>query len=593
MINMTVTNTLVKNILMKSTLMKSTLLKRIYCMALMALLALASSQSWATLSATADRTIIDSNETLQLLVRLDSQALIGEPDFTVIESNFEILSTSRQQQYSRVNGQTQSYTDWNLLLAPKRTGRLLVPSIKYKKDISNAIEITVRKASAASAAGQPVYTETLVDKSEVYIQEQLLLTHRLYTSVRLSDLGLDPLKADDTVMQKVSETQFQKNVAGKNYQVVEIVYALFPQASGKLQIPALRFSAYEASNNRYGGFSARGNRIIRSTDAKTINVMARPDTIDIDNWMPASSIRLDQQWSSPLDQLKVGEPITRNISITAKGLTGAQIMPLSLSESDDYKIYPDQPQLDDSADATGVTGIRRESFALVPNRSGEIILPAVTVRWWDTVRQRMQTAKLKAVTLQVTAAEVSKMDPYNIAPKPPAGANTLPRVSAPETPKSLTAELRSSLPLQLSLAGNALLMLMLLFFWLRRSSTAAPRRDLSGLNTARLELKQLITNIERAARKSDLAPLRDSILAWGRCIFPQQKIKALAEIATLLHDTELQQQFDLLDQALYNNGSEQQPDLKLLVNLIRNAIVPKTDNPQTAKAELKPLYPSS
>ena len=573
--------------------MKSTLLKRIYCMALMALLALASSQSWATLSATADRTIIDSNETLQLLVRLDSQALIGEPDFTVIESNFEILSTSRQQQYSRVNGQTQSYTDWNLLLAPKRTGRLLVPSIKYKKDISNAIEITVRKASAASAAGQPVYTETLVDKSEVYIQEQLLLTHRLYTSVRLSDLGLDPLKADDTVMQKVSETQFQKNVAGKNYQVVEIVYALFPQASGKLQIPALRFSAYEASNNRYGGFSARGNRIIRSTDAKTINVMARPDTIDIDNWMPASSIRLDQQWSSPLDQLKVGEPITRNISITAKGLTGAQIMPLSLSESDDYKIYPDQPQLDDSADATGVTGIRRESFALVPNRSGEIILPAVTVRWWDTVRQRMQTAKLKAVTLQVTAAEVSKMDPYNIAPKPPAGANTLPRVSAPETPKSLTAELRSSLPLQLSLAGNALLMLMLLFFWLRRSSTAAPRRDLSGLNTARLELKQLITNIERAARKSDLAPLRDSILAWGRCIFPQQKIKALAEIATLLHDTELQQQFDLLDQALYNNGSEQQPDLKLLVNLIRNAIVPKTDNPQTAKAELKPLYPSS
>jgi hypothetical protein len=345
---------------------KNTLPKRIYSMALQALLALACSHSWATLTATADRTIIDSNETLQLLVRLDSQALMGEPDFSVIESDFEILSTSRQQQYSRVNGQSQSFTDWNLLLAPKRTGRLLVPSIKYKKDISNAIEITVRKASATSAVEQPVYTETIVDKSEVYIQEQLLLTHRLYTSVRLSDLGLDPLKVDDALMQKVSETQFQKNVAGKNYQVVEIVYALFPQTSGKLQIPALRFSAYEASNSRYGGFNTRGNRIIRSTDSKTIDVMARPAHIDIDNWMPASSIRLDQQWSSPLDQLTVGEPITRNISITAKGLTGAQIMPLSLSESDAYKIYPDQPQLDDSADASGVTGIRRESFALVP-----------------------------------------------------------------------------------------------------------------------------------------------------------------------------------------------------------------------------------
>ena len=577
--------------------MKNNPFKRAYSIALMVGMTLLCSHSWASLTATADRTIIDSNETLQLLVRLDSQALMGEPDFSVIESDFEILSTSRQQQYSRVNGQTQSYTDWNLLLAPKRIGRLLVPSIKYKKDISNAIEITVRKATAASAAGQPVYTETLVDKSEVYIQEQLLLTHRLYTSVRLSDLGLDPLKVDDALMQKVSETQFQKNVAGKNYQVVEIIYALFPQASGKLQIPALRFSAYEASNNRYGGFSARGNRIIRNTDAKTIDVMTRPAHIDIDNWMPASSIRLEQQWSSPLDQLKVGEPVTRNISITASGLTGAQIMPLSLSESDDYKVYPDQPQLGDSADAAGVTGIRRESFALVPNRPGEITVPAVSVRWWNSRKQRMQTATLDAVTLQVAAAEVSAMNPYNSAPTAAVGANSLIIEATPEAPKSLMAELRSSLALQLSVAGNALLLVLLLvlllFVWLGRSSKAAPRRDLSGLNSARLELKQLLTNIERAARKSDLVPLRDSLLAWGRCIFPQQKIKTLAEIAALLDDGQLQQQFDLLDQALYNRSSEQQPDLKLLVNLVRNAIVPKTENPQTAKAELKPLYPSS
>ncbi len=577
--------------------MKNNPFKRAYSIALMVGMTLLCSHSWASLTATADRTIIDSNETLQLLVRLDSQALMGEPDFSVIESDFEILSTSRQQQYSRVNGQTQSYTDWNLLLAPKRIGRLLVPSIKYKKDISNAIEITVRKATAASAAGQPVYTETLVDKSEVYIQEQLLLTHRLYTSVRLSDLGLDPLKVDDALMQKVSETQFQKNVAGKNYQVVEIIYALFPQASGKLQIPALRFSAYETSNNRYGGFSARGNRIIRNTDAKTIDVMTRPAHIDIDNWMPASSIRLEQQWSSPLDQLKVGEPVTRNISITASGLTGAQIMPLSLSESDDYKVYPDQPQLGDSADAAGVTGIRRESFALVPNRPGEITVPAVSVRWWNSRKQRMQTATLDAVTLQVAAAEVSAMNPYNSAPTAAVGANSLIIEATPEAPKSLMAELRSSLALQLSVAGNALLLVLLLvlllFVWLGRSSKAAPRRDLSGLNSARLELKQLLTNIERAARKSDLVPLRDSLLAWGRCIFPQQKIKTLAEIAALLDDGQLQQQFDLLDQALYNRSSEQQPDLKLLVNLVRNAIVPKTETAQTAKAELKPLYPSS
>jgi hypothetical protein len=312
----------------------------------------------------------------------------------------------------------------------------------------------------------------------------------------------------------------------------------------------------------------------------------------MDNWMPASNLRLDQQWSSPPDQLKVGEPVTRNIRITANGLTAAQIMPLSLSESDDYKIYPDQPQLDDSANASGVTGIRRESFALVPNRPGEITLPAVTVRWWDSGKQRMQTAKLNPVTLQVAAAEVSQLNPYNRAPAT-ALTNRLAIESVPEAPKSFATELRSSLPLQISLVSNGLLVALLLLIWLRRSTTVAPARDLTGLNSARLELKQLLTNIERAARKSDLAPLRDSLLAWGRCIFPQQKIKTLAEIASLLDHAQLQQQFDLLDQTLYNNSTEQQPDLKLLVNLVRNVIVPKTASSQATEAELKPLYPSS
>jgi len=577
--------------------LKITTLRKVFLMPLMVMLALACSHSWATLTATADRTVIDSNETLQLLVRLDSQALIGEPEFEVLESDFEILSTSRQQQYSRVNGQAQSYTDWTLLLAPKRIGRLLIPSIKYKNDISDAIEITVRKASSASVSGQPVYTETVVDKSAVYIQEQLLLTHRLYTSVRLSDLSLDDLKIDDAVVQKVSETQFQKNVGGKNYLVVEIIYALFPQVSGKLEIPALRFGAYEASNSRFGGFSARGNRIIRSTDAKTIDVMARPAHIDIDNWMPASKLSLNETWSNKLDQLAVGEPITRTITLSADGLTGAQIQPLSITESDDYKLYPDQAQLDERVDSNGVTGIRRESFALVPNRAGEITLPAITVRWWDTVNQRMQTASLDAVTLQVAAAELNEANPYT---SPAAAANNLqasantaasqPLSSDLQPQQSLLSELRSSLSLQVSLVINLILLALLaLLFW-RRPRTA-PAQNKADVHAARLELKQLLSNIERAAKKSDLAAMRDAIIVWGRCIFPQQRIKTLAEIAILLKEPQLQEQFDLLDQALYNTHHALQPDLKLLVRLLRNAIVPNTEAQQSGQAILQPLYP--
>ena len=157
---------------------------------LMLFILTASTPSWAKLTATADRTVLDSNETLQLLVRFDGQAVTSQPDFDVLKRDFKILSNNRQQQYSISNGRSESYTDWKLTLAPKRIGRLLVPSIKYKKDISDAIEISVRKASPSNTTGQPVYTETLIDKPAVYVQEQLLLTHRLFTSIQLTDLSL-------------------------------------------------------------------------------------------------------------------------------------------------------------------------------------------------------------------------------------------------------------------------------------------------------------------------------------------------------------------------------------------------------------------
>ena len=198
----------------------------------------ASTQSWAKLTATADRTVLDSNETLQLLVRFDGQAVTSQPDFDVLKRDFKILSNNRQQQYSISNGRSESYTDWKLTLAPKRIGRLLVPSIKYKKDISDAIEISVRKASPSNTTGQPVYTETLIDKPAVYVQEQLLLTHRLYTSIQLTDLSMEELVLPGAIIQKVAQNQFQKRVGNKDYMVVEMKYALFPQTSGKLNIPA-------------------------------------------------------------------------------------------------------------------------------------------------------------------------------------------------------------------------------------------------------------------------------------------------------------------------------------------------------------------
>ena len=553
-----------------------------------------SSSSWAKLTATTDRTVLDSNETLQLTLRYNGRASTGEPNFAVLQKDFKILANNPQQQYSIINGRTESSTDWKLVLAPKRSGRLLIPSIRFKQDISNAIELTVRKARPSNATGQPVYTETIVDKSAVYVQEQLLLSHRLYTSIQLTDLSIEEPKIPGAIIQKTSQNQFRKRIGSKDYIVVEVVYAVFPQASGKLDIPAIRISAHQVSNNSQNSFfRSRGNQLVRSTQPKVINVMVKPAHIAADQWMPSSQVQLNQQWSSNLDQLVVGEPVTRTITISAKGLTGAQIQPLSLEPSSDYKVYPDQAQLDEQVAVDGVTGIRRESFALVPNRQGEIALPEITVRWWDTVNQRMQTATLDAIRLDVGPAPANSANSIDST----LAAIEMADISTGQgtEQQSLLNPAGSSRLIQFSLVLNALLLALVAALLLKRSKIAAPKAaNNSPANSPRLKLKQQIKAIEIAAGKKDLAAVREAILAWGRCAFPEAKIKTLDEIAQLCsHSAEPQlwEQFKLLDQSLYNRESSEKADIKLLINLLKKLDTPAAKR-KTSTNGLKPLYPT-
>ena len=550
------------------------------------LLLAVSTLSWAALTATVDRSVIDSNETLQLVIRYDGQVMTGQPDFSPLENDFEILSNNRQQQYSWVNGQSESYTDWTMVLMPKRTGLVLIPSLNFKKNVSNAVEIRVRSASAAAAGAgkQPIYTETLVDKESVYIQEQLVLTHRLYTSVQLSDLSLSDLNVPDVILQKIGDNQYQKTINGRNYLIVEIKYALFPQVAGKLVIPALRFGAYESNGrSQFGGFTNRGTRIFRSTESKIVDVNARPAHIAADQWMPSSEVQLAEQWSTDLNNLTVGEPVTRAIAISAAGLTGAQITPIQIIESDDYRIYPDQPQLQEQAKDSTIVGTRTETLAMVPGRAGEITFPAINVRWWDTVNQRMQTASLAAKTVQVRPGTALAISPATVQPQ----AMESLAIGASEKPSEL------SLLTNLSLAFNALLIAALALLLLKR-----PRSGLAGRTSAEpatpalLSLKQKFKAIEIQADKNNMMGMRDAILVWGRQLFAETPPTILKDLSLLLADLELQQQFTQLDRQLYkDNASGDQLDIQLLLQRLKQQSSFSRKSTATRGQELQSLYP--
>jgi len=529
-------------------------LRRLLIILTLCLATMVASDSYAALTAKVDRTVLDSNETLRAELRYDGQVFTGEPDFGPLTKDFEVLSNSRQQNYSNVNGKTESFTAWTLELRPKRAGILLIPSLTFKKEVSNAIELRVRAAPSNSSANpgtQPIYTETTVDANTPYVGQQIILTHRLYTSVQLRDFALSELAIDKAVLHRLGDTQYQKVINGRNYLVLEVKYAIFPQSEGPLIIPSLRFGAYEVNNrSQFGVFNNRGNQIIRDTEPKSLEVAARPPQASIDGWMPSTSVTMEQRWSGDIDSVTVGEPVTRTITIRAEGLSAAQITPLQEPQGNNYRGYPDQPQLDEIVTTNGLTATRIESLALVPNNSGEITLPAVELIWWDTNSNKRRVASLPSITLQVSPSENNDIAANNNNVME--GAN-----DAMTTLASDASKPKVSFMTNLSLALNALLMTLIVTLLIGRKRKALAARSQQAVlssDSARLNLKQQLRAIESEAKDDNLMAMREAILRWGKTLFAENPPSTLKSLGDLLGNPSISQLFAQLDEQLYQHN---------------------------------------
>ena len=546
-------------------------------------------------TATVDRTQIGVNETFQLALRYEGQVL-KDPDFSALERDFEILNQQQSNQLSIINGKRDSYTVWTLQLLPKHSGKLLIPSLNLHKSVSNAIELTVSDSSPQASSDQKLFIETELDKEKVYVQEQLILTHRLYTRINLNNLASDDLQVSGANQVKLSENQYQKTLNGIPYLVVEIRYALFPQNSGTLDIPSTRFSASIPDNrDPFGGsfFSRGGKKVFLRTDQKQIEVMPRPAAIPLDEWIPSKGVSLTEKWSRPLDELRVGEPVTRTVTLVAQGLTGAQLPPVKIEMGAGYRVYPDQPQMSETTDSNGVMGSRTESLAIVPTQAGEIQLPPVTVRWWDTTSGQERETTIAAKTLNILPAIGTSSQP---------GAPEQPSLQGSENQAlSLLADTTDSTPpLLLYLSSGLNLILLGVIGWLLFQLRSIQRRQptsfsLSTTGDSEQEAFNALKSVSKS-RPFDSDLFQRKLIAWARTFWPQEKIATLSQVANLSDNVDLNKALSELTRSSYGEqptGNDDTGNLTLAKNIVEQLATMRKNRAamdKTTGNNLKPLY---
>lgn len=380
---------------------------------LIVLAALLAPVANADLVATVDRTIISDADLLSLTVRASNETADVEPDFSVLERDFEIVSLQNQRNnsFTIVQGQTTSisYVDYIIRLAPKRMGDLSIPPIQAGNEVTRAIPIRVQKLNAEQRQrmNQYVFFETTVDTNEVYVQGQIIYSVKLfYTEAIGGDFPQPPALQDAVVETLENEKRYESIVSGKRYFVLEKRYAIFPQRSGELVIPRERFNG---SRGR-GGIFARKQPVSAVSEAHTVNVRTIPESFSGENWIPAKVLAAKESWTEETPVFRVGEPVNRSITLSAIGLSSTALPAMDEITVENAKVYADPPATENRISEEGISALQVTTIGIVPTAEGELYLPEIRIPWWNTQTNREEVAIVPAATFTVLPSTTAVAD---------------------------------------------------------------------------------------------------------------------------------------------------------------------------------------
>ncbi len=533
------------------------------------LLCTATAQA-AELTASVDRSRLNSGETVELTLETSDVTQFGKPDLTPLEPLFEVRGTRQVNQLNTLNGDNRATTRWIITLLPKENGSVVIPPLQLGDVQSQPITVQVVESDTRAEKNNPnpVFIEVSLDQSSVYVQAQAILTLRIYHSVSLyDDSSLTPLQIADARIEQLGDMRtYEKDINGVRHGVIEMRYAIYPQHSGLLLIAPQTFSATLVDTQPSQDATAQGpkpGKLLRVNSAEiALTVKPKPLTYPADApWLPARSLSLSESWNPEPEHIQVGDSLTRSLTLKVEGLASSQLPALPGTEANGLRRYPDQPVLSNQSGERGLIGSREEREALVPSRSGSIELPTVDVVWWNTFEDHLEHTSLPARTLQVANNPSLQVDT-------PAG--TL-QANAVDNDVLWWWKLSTLILACTTLLGFGL-------WWRARWQPAVHRAAQTGPSP-----RTLLDDIKRACQANDPQATRQALDAWAR-----QQPETLADMAARF--VPLSDALDGLNGALYSETGQhwQGEDLWRAIRTIPAA--ERVQDP-VGDSGLPPLYP--
>jgi hypothetical protein len=269
--------------------------------------------------------------------------------------------------------------------------------------------------------------EAEVSNERPYKNEPFIYTARLTSKKNLVNLQFNKSDIKDAMVENNGEPKiYNKIVNGMRVDVIEFSYLITPLKAGVLHIPpasiqggipikrkAQSRSLFDRDFDPFlmmQGFD-QIEPFMLQTQVTAIDV--QPAVSGMVPWLPASFLKIEEIWDES-QPIQAGDPFTRSFKITAEGMKSGQIPSLNDLQVKDalFQVYADTPELGDEIKNGQVHSYRKEVYTLIPQQSGSLTLPEISLSWWNVLQHKKCVATIPSRTLQVMpAAKISASEP--------------------------------------------------------------------------------------------------------------------------------------------------------------------------------------
>ncbi len=387
------------------------------------------------------------------------QVTVDEDDVTVDTSgidDFKVRGAGSSTNISIINGSYQKKIIYQYQLTPKKTGDLLIPSLRVSSDktavVTEAVTITVTKADEVQADKKDIFATAEISADRLVMGQQAVYTFRLYSAVRFQRASLsEPSFRGFHAKAAGDRKDYTRRINGRVYNVSELNFLIIPQQTGRVEIEPAAVDAAVIVKSKRDPFGSPffNDSFFSSHRTRPVRVLTDPLTVHVDPLPPYNGVHSpsglvgDFSLSASMDQtdLRVGDSATLTVRITGTGNVMDAPVLSPVLDVDRFKAYDDTPVEEIQISAEGYTGFKEFKKAIVPVTSGDFSIAPVTLTYFDIHTFSYKTIQTQGFQLRVEPSQTE------VTVEPVISQNTLPALKK----KSVTFEQKDILTIKQSL----------------------------------------------------------------------------------------------------------------------------------------------